>query len=110
METICLINSLHQDLKTSRPQDPKTKISRLGMCMPQDCWDRFYEEYRQFLETIGVAVVDEEGGSETDVETVEDDSFEQVDESGLIQATPEGSDWGDDEIDNLPSLDDFLPK
>ena len=81
------------------------------MCMPQNCWDRFYEEYRQFLETVGIVIEDVDIGSETDSET-DDDSLllDRVDDAGWIIATPEGSDWGDDEIDNLPSLDDFFPK
>jgi hypothetical protein len=75
--------------------------------MFQDSWDRFYEEYRQYLEAVGIRLSVSLEGSETDVET-DDESIEQVDDSGWVIATPEGSEWGDDEIDNLPSLDEFL--
>lgn len=89
------------------------------MCAPVSYFDRFYANYRHFLELIGMselAFEDEEMMTDTEEETnSEIEEITWVDSSdedgvvipdGMLIATPEGSDWGDEE--ELPSMDDLV--
>lgn len=90
------------------------------MCPPQSSWDRFYQEYQEYLESLNLGqlqeeedLTDEEDDSTVDLEMEQVDDEEWFDEivdipQGMLIATPEGSEWGDPDIDNLPSLDDFF--
>lgn len=89
------------------------------MCAPVSYFDRFYANYRHFLEIIGIVEFDgdgedmltdteEETNSEIEEITWVDSSDEDGDviPDGMLIATPEGSDWGDEE--ELPSMDDLV--
>ena len=116
------MNASPQDLKTKTKAftSVKTKIKTIGMCPPQSSWDRFYQEYQEYLESLNLGqpqeeedLTDEEDDStvELEMEQVDDEAwFDEIADipQGMLIATPEGSEWGDPEIDNLPSLDDFF--
>jgi hypothetical protein len=72
-----------------------------------------YDEYREFLGKLGL---DEE--TEDDLTDVEDDDEEGEEfvfpmedmeeiEVGFIEETPEPSEWGDSDIDDLPDMESF---
>lgn len=66
--------------------------------------ERWYEEYRAFLERLGLRFA-EQYYDETDTESETSDDEDYIPD-GMLIATPEGSDWGDD-LNELPSLDDL---
>lgn len=78
----------------------------------------FDAAYRAYLERLGYALMEEYWGdnqeeNETDEEETDEESSDDDDfiPDGMLMATPDNSDseWGD-ELDELPSMDDFLYK
>ena len=70
------------------------------MCCPMDAWERFYEDYRRFLDRLGL---------ELELEMDITDDEEEEDDDAMIIATPDVlSEWGDEDLDDLPSMDDFV--
>jgi len=84
------------------------------MCLYREAWYRMYDEYREFLGRLGLDVETED--DLTDVEDNDEEGEElmfpmdDMDEIpvGFIQGTPELSDWGDSDIDDLPDMESFI--
>lgn len=83
-----------------------------GMAITFFTW--FDAAYRAYLERLGYALMEEYWGDNQEEEDETDEESSDDDDSipdGMLIATPESSDseWGD-ELDELPSMDDFLSK
>lgn len=70
-------------------------------------YERWYADYCAYLDRIASYLSERfEFNDETDTEDETDSDDDESIPDGMIIATPEGSDWGDD-LDDLPCMEEI---